>query len=148
LVQAQQKTEHVVIPDDKVPVRLSTAKDLINKALVGALHLRELQRQIGAGLPHGTCAPALLRLPTHDRARQQGVEGGADEELESFNGGERGKRDAWAQIGIFDEFVKTFVNALDRLPVPALSIDDFLKIARLVLERQGRIKVGRETLRE
>jgi hypothetical protein len=77
-----------------------------------------------------------------------GIEGGADEELESFDGRERGKRGAGTQIGVFDDLVETLVNALDWLAFRPLSIDDFLKIARRFLERQHRITITRQALRE
>ena len=151
LVEPQQEAEHIVVPDDKATVGLSPTKDLKNIALFWLLHVRELQRQIRAGAPQGACAPALFGLSARrgalDRTRQQGIESGADEELESFDGGERSEGGAGTQIGVFDDFVKTFVNALDRLPFRPLSIDDFLEIVRGFLERQHRIKLGGQALR-
>lgn len=62
--------------------------------------------------------------------------------------GERGKRDPGTQVGVFNDSVEMLVNTLDGPTVRPLGIDDFLQIGRRFLERQGRIKLGRQVLRE
>src|SRR5260370_1425548 len=96
--------------------------------------LGKFLRQIVARALQSDRAPTLLGATAGrgalDGAGQQGIEGGADEEFKSLDGGERGEGSAGPQAGIFHDLVETLVNALDRLLVRTLGIDDFLEIAR------------------
>lgn len=83
-----------------------------------------------------------------DGARQQRIERRADEELESLDGRQRCEGRAGPQVGIFDDFVKPPADALHGQAFGALSIHHFLQIARRLVERQRRIDLARQTLRE
>ncbi len=69
--------------------------------------------------------------------------------MKSFDAGQLIEGRAWPQSAIpFDGFEEMLVDTVDGLLHSSLGIDCFLKIAGRLVELQGRLKLGTQSLRE